>query len=122
MGISRDRITLYDVRVLPPDPAMIEDAVRHQRVVTVEDGTRHGGAGAFMVSAVRSRAQELRVTFPTTRILGVPRAYLQHHKADLLLSELGLDADGLAAAFSRALNDEPEFARPLPESPRPHYL
>jgi len=52
----------------------------------------------------------------------VPRAYLQHHKADLLLSELGLDADGLAAAFSRALNDEPEFARPLPESPRPHYL
>ncbi len=122
MGISRDRITLYDVRVLPPDPAMIDDAVRHQRVVTVEDGTRHGGAGAFMVSAVRSRAQELRVTFPTTRILGVPRAYLQHHKADLLLSELGLDADGLAAAFSRALNDEPEFARPLPESPRPHYL
>jgi len=52
------RITLYDVRVLPPDPAMIDDAVSHQRVMTIEDGTRHGGAGTLMVSAVRNRAQE----------------------------------------------------------------
>jgi hypothetical protein len=91
------------------------------RVVTVEDGTRHGGAGTFLVSAVRSRAQELRVPFPTTRILGVPRAYLEHHKPDALLAELGLDAAGLAAAFTRALKDDPEFLVTLPEAPKPTF-
>ncbi len=115
-------ITLYDVRVLPPDPDMIEDALGHDRVVTVEDGTRHGGAGALMVSSLRSRAQELGLPFPVTRILGVPRAYLQQHKPDQLLHELGLDDEGLAAAFARSLDDQPEFPRELPESPRPIYL
>jgi 1-deoxy-D-xylulose-5-phosphate synthase len=122
LGDDSTKVTLYDVRVLPPDPEMIDDALEHDRVITVEDGTRHGGAGALMVSALRSRAQELGRPFPVTRILGVPRAYLQHHKPDALLHELGLDDEGLSGAFSRSLRDEPEFARPLPEAPRPHYL
>jgi 1-deoxy-D-xylulose-5-phosphate synthase len=116
------RITLYDVRVLPPDPDMIDDALRHDRVITIEDGTRHGGAGTLMVSAVRSRAQELAHTFPTTRILGAPRAYLEHHSADGLLAEIGLDPSGIAGAIDRLLRDEAEFPRELPESPRPRFL
>ena len=122
LGDDARRVTLYDVRVLPPDPAMIDDAVGHDRVITVEDGTRHGGAGTLIVSALRGRAQDLGRPFPTTRILGTPRAYLEQHRPDLLLAELGLDPDGLAGAFTRLLNDQPEFARELPESPRPHYL
>jgi 1-deoxy-D-xylulose-5-phosphate synthase len=124
LGLLGDssRVTLYDVRVLPPDPDMIEDAVRHDRVITIEDGTRHGGAGTLMVSAVRSRAQELGLTFPTTRILGVPRAYLEHHSADALLAEIGLDPEGIAGAIERLLRDEAEFLRVLPESPHPHFL
>jgi 1-deoxy-D-xylulose-5-phosphate synthase len=121
MGEGASRVTLYDVRVLPPDSAMIDDALSHERVVTVEDGTRHGGAGTLMVSAIRSRAQDLARPFPTTRILGTPRAYLEQHRPDKLLAELGLDAEGLAAAFSRLLADQPEFAPALPESPRPRY-
>ena len=116
-----DRVTLYDVRVLPPDPDMIDDAVHHQRVITIEDGTRHGGAGTLMVSAVRLRAQELSRDFPTTRILGVPRAYLEHHQPDALLAEIGLDPAGIAGAITRLLHDQPEFAPVIPESPRPHY-
>ena len=119
MGGDASKVTLYDVRVLPPDPAMIDDALAHERVLTVEDGTRHGGAGTLMVSAIRSRAQDLGQPFPTTRILGTPRAYLEQHRPDKLLAELGLDAEGLAAAFSRLLADQPEFAPALPESPRP---
>ncbi len=112
-------ITLYDVRVLPPDPAMIDDALDHRRVITVEDGTRHGGAGTFMVSAVRERAQERGLPFPPTRILGVPRAYLRHDRPDNLLEDLGLNPGGLASAFTRMLRDEPEFPRRIPETPRP---
>lgn len=122
LGDESNKVTLYDVRVVPPDSDMIDIALNHDRVITVEDGTRHGGAGALMVSALRSRAQELGRPFPVTRILGVPRAYLQHHKPDALLHELGLDAEGLASAFMRSLHDEPEFARTLPEAPRPHFL
>ncbi|MHB1088449.1 MAG: 1-deoxy-D-xylulose-5-phosphate synthase [Acidimicrobiales bacterium] len=122
MGDDAAKVTLYDVRVLPPDPAMIDDALAHQRIITVEDGTRHGGAGTLMVSAIRNRAQELNLAFPTTRILGVPRAFLEHHRPDALLGEIGLDAEGLAGAFTRLLRNEPEFPRPLPEAPRPHYF
>ena len=116
------RVTLYDVRVLPPDAEMIDDAVRHERVITIEDGTRHGGAGALIVSAVRNRAQELGLPFPTTRILGVPRAYLEHHQPEALLAEIGLDAAGIAAAIERLVHDEAEFPRVVPESPRPRYF
>ena len=116
------RVTLYDVRVLPPDSEMIDDALRHERIITIEDATRHGGAGTLMVSAVRGRAQELGRTFPTTRILGVPRAYLEHHTADALLAEIGLDPAGIAGAIERLLHDQPEFPRPLPETPRPHFI
>ncbi len=121
MGEQASRVALYDVRVLPPDPEMIDVALEHDRIVTVEDGTRHGGAGTLMVSAVRQRAQELGRPFPTTRILGVPRAYLEHHRPDLLLAELGLDPAGLAGAFMRLLDDEPEYPRELPLAPRPRY-
>ncbi len=121
MGDEAKRVTLYDVRVLPPDATMIDDALAHERVMSVEDGTRHGGAGTLMVSALRSRAQDLARPFPTTRILGTPRAYLEQHRPDKLLAELGLDPEGLAAAFTRLLADQPEFAPALPESPRPNY-
>jgi 1-deoxy-D-xylulose-5-phosphate synthase len=121
MGVDRSRVTLYDVRVLPPDPEMIDDALSHERVITVEDGTRHGGAGTLMVSAIRNRAQELTLPFPSTRILGVPRAFLEHHRPDALLGELGLDPEGLANAFLRLLNDKSEYPRVLPESPQARF-
>ncbi len=122
LGESAKKVTLYDVRVLPPDPEMIHDAVNHQRVLTIEDGTRAGGAGSLMVSAVRSHAQEVGQLFPTTRILGVPRAYLEQNKPDLLLGELGLDAQGIAASIQRLLVGDPEFVGEIPESPRPNYF
>jgi 1-deoxy-D-xylulose-5-phosphate synthase len=121
LGEDAEKVTLYDVRVLPPDPAMIDDALTHERIMTVEDGTRHGGAGTLMVSAMRSRAQDLSRPFPTTRILGVPRAFLEHHRPDALLAEIGLDPEGLAGAFARLLADKPEFAPVLPEAPRGRY-
>ncbi|MGH9020991.1 MAG: transketolase C-terminal domain-containing protein [Acidimicrobiales bacterium] len=122
LGEDRSRVTLYDARVLPPDPEMIAAALEHERVITVEDGTRHGGAGTLMVSALRQLAQEHDRAFPTTRILGVPRAYLEHHRPDALLAELGLDPDGLAGAFARFLRGQPEFPRDIPESARPLFL
>lgn len=96
--------TVYDVRVVsPPDPAMLADAVRHQQIVTVEDGTRIGGAGAFLVDALRSTATEANLACPPSEVLGTPRTFLDHGRPDDILSALGLDPAGIAASALSAV-------------------
>ena len=122
MGDDASKVTLYDVRVLPPDPAMIDDALRPR--ARHDSRRRHPPRRRRDLDGLgdaQPRPGPRAQPFPTTRILGTPRAYLEQHRPDKLLAELGLDAEGLAAAFSRLLADQPEFAPALPESPRPNY-
>jgi 1-deoxy-D-xylulose-5-phosphate synthase len=94
--------TVWDVRVVRPlDPAMISDAGRHDLVVTVEDGIRVGGAGSLIVDAIADLLETRRS--PPVLTLGVPTSYIPHGKADVILSQLGLDAAGIAAATAKAL-------------------
>ncbi|MHB8680578.1 MAG: 1-deoxy-D-xylulose-5-phosphate synthase [Acidimicrobiales bacterium] len=98
--------TVWDVRVVsPPDPAMLADAAAHGLVVTVEDGVRVGGAGSFLVDAIR-RQPDLDGPMPPVRLLGVPRAYVPHGKPDAILVDLGLDGPGIADAVTEALTVE----------------
>jgi 1-deoxy-D-xylulose-5-phosphate synthase len=100
--------TVWDVRVVsPPDPEMLLDAASHGLVVTVEDGIRVGGAGTFLLDAMRSRHAPDR-PLPPVRILGVPRRYIAQGKPDLILAELGLDGPGIASTVTKALADERE--------------
>jgi 1-deoxy-D-xylulose-5-phosphate synthase len=100
--------TVWDVRVVsPPDRAMLGDAAAHGLVVTVEDGIRVGGAGTFLIDAMRS-LPGINHPLPPVRILGVPRSYIAHGKPDLILSELGLDGPGIASTVTAALVDERE--------------
>jgi 1-deoxy-D-xylulose-5-phosphate synthase len=100
--------TVWDVRVVsPPDRAMLGDAAAHGLVVTVEDGIRVGGAGTFLLDAMRS-LPGINHPLPPVRILGVPRSYIAHGKPDLILSELGLDGPGIASTVTAALADERE--------------
>ncbi|HLI24520.1 MAG TPA: 1-deoxy-D-xylulose-5-phosphate synthase [Acidimicrobiales bacterium] len=93
--------TLWDVRVVRPlDPAMIADAGHHRLVVTVEDGIRTGGAGAFMADAIADLDQG-RVGPPVLN-LGIPTAYIPHGSPDRILAQLGLDGPGIAAAITKA--------------------
>jgi 1-deoxy-D-xylulose-5-phosphate synthase len=95
-GIS---VTLWDARVVAPlDQSMIDDAVTHRAVVTVEDGLRDGGAGAAMRDAIVACRAGTSVS-----VLGIPTRYLAQGKPDVILAELGLDAEGIAAAAQRAL-------------------
>ena len=65
--------TVWDVRVVsPPDPAMLADAAAHGLVVTMEDGIRVGGAGTFLVDAMRGLT-EIDHPLPPVCVLGVPR-------------------------------------------------
>ena len=91
--------TVWDVRVVRPlDPDMIADAARHQLVVTIEDGVREGGAGAYIAQAVADLAQSEGRPAPPVLVLGTPTAYIPHGKPAAILAALGLDGPGIAAA------------------------
>jgi 1-deoxy-D-xylulose-5-phosphate synthase len=107
--------TVWDPRIIsPPDPELIAEAARAALVVTAEDGVAHGGAGAFLLEAIRARTDETGAPRPDTRVLGVPRGYLAQGRPDDLLAALGLDGPGVAAAVRAALDVRPGLraARP----------
>ncbi len=105
--------TVWDARVIsPPDVTMLDDAARHQLVVTAEDGVRHGGAGAFLLDAMAAQTEVAGLPAPATRVLGVPRQYLAQGKADDILASLGLDGAGIAESVRRVRLRVPVEPRP----------
>jgi 1-deoxy-D-xylulose-5-phosphate synthase len=89
--------TVYDVRsVRPADAAMLAAAARSPLVVTVENGFVSGGAGAELADRIAETVGAIGV--PPVLRLGVPTTYLPHGNAGRLLTDLGLDGAGIAAA------------------------
>ncbi len=106
LGASSVDVTVWDPRVVKPlDAEMLADAARHRLVVTIEDGLRDGGVGSAIADALRDLAP---TDGPSVRVLGVPSAYFHHEKPDVLLSRLGLDADGVVAEVSAWLRSAAE--------------
>jgi 1-deoxy-D-xylulose-5-phosphate synthase len=90
-------VSVWDPRVVKPlDPDMIADALQHRCVLTVEDGLREGGVGSAIADLVAASCTTAAA--PRVRVLGTPTAYIPHGKPDAILSELGLDGPGIAAA------------------------
>jgi 1-deoxy-D-xylulose-5-phosphate synthase len=99
LAVDGMRPTIWDVRVVRPlDPAMIADAARHALVVTVEDGVREGGAGAFVAQTIADLAAPPRRPTPPVLVLGTPTAYIPHGKPAAIHAQLGLDGPGIAAS------------------------
>jgi 1-deoxy-D-xylulose-5-phosphate synthase len=97
--------TVWDVRVVKPaDPAMLDDAARHDVVITVEDGVRHGGAGSYLTDLMVDRDASGRS--PRTLHLGTPDAFVAHGSAGQIHTDLGLDATGVAAAARKLLGQD----------------
>ena len=89
--------TVWDVRVVKPlDPEMLADALEHDLVVTVEDGVRVGGAGAFIRDALGPNS-------PPVLVLGLPSEFIAQAKPGSILARYGLDAAGIAASVRTAL-------------------
>ena len=104
--------TVWDVRVVKPlDPAMLASAVKHRVVVTAEDGVRRGGAGSAIESALSELARSSGLAVPSVVTVGIPDAYVRQGKADALMSEMGLDGPGLAAAALGALGSHHAMGR-----------
>lgn len=98
-------VTLWDPRIVqPPDPEMIDDAARHEVVVTIEDGLVEGGVGARMATLISEAAARSDAEHPPWVLnLGLPRDFVTHGAPEQLLAEAGLDADGIVAAVTSRL-------------------
>jgi len=85
--------------VKPLDEAMVRDiAARHELLVTVEENSIMGGAGAA-VSEFLARENLLKPVLH----LGLPDTYVEHAKPAQMLAECGLDEAGIEAAVARRL-------------------
>lgn len=79
----------------PLDVGLIERALRECGfVLTVEEGCLMGGFG----SAVLEAASDLGLDASRIRRLGLPDRFIEHGERAELLADLGLDAEGIAAA------------------------
>jgi 1-deoxy-D-xylulose-5-phosphate synthase len=93
-------VAVLDARVLSPlDVAAVDAACEMGRVLTVEEGTTHGGLG----SAVLERAAHTGRR-PRVRLLGLPDAFVRHGDARAQRQALGLDAAGIADALRALLS------------------
>jgi len=91
--------TVWDPRCIQPlDEVMLNDAARHGRVVTIEDGYREGGFGTGVLDDLSERAPDVRVS-----VLGVPVEHHPHGAVDDLLKSFGLDGPGVASAVRSRL-------------------
>jgi 1-deoxy-D-xylulose-5-phosphate synthase len=89
-------VTVWDVRSCwPLDDAMLADAARHERIVTIEDGLRAGGVGMSIADRLRILAPSVVVD-----VLGLPTEFIAQANADRILARYGLDADGIVAAVT----------------------
>ncbi len=83
----------------PLDPLMLCDALRHQVVITVEDGVVAGGVGARSPPPCGRRPNA--GPLPTIVSCGLPLAYFPQGKADDILAGLGLDGPAWPSGRSR---------------------
>ncbi len=89
-------VTVANMRWAKPldTDLLFELAKEHTALVTVEEGVLMGGAG----SAVLEALQDAGITIPVLR-LGIPDEFTVHGDPVKILSQLGLDAQGIEASI-----------------------
>ena len=85
----------------PYDRDVLTDvAERHQRVITIEEGSVINGFGAYMTRELSALAPEHTIE---VRCLGLPDRFIEHGGRGVLLADLGLDAEGIATETRRMI-------------------
>ena len=90
---------VVDMRwVKPIDADAVAAAARTKLIVTVEEGVIQGGAGSAVLESLCAQGKAAPVLQ-----LGIPDVFVGQGKVDLLLRDLGLDAEGIAASILKRL-------------------
>ena len=85
----------YDVRFLKPlDEKMLHEVFKNfKNIITVEDGVIAGGFGSAVLEFMADHRYSATVV-----LLGIPYRFVEHGDRNLLIHELGYDAQAIAAA------------------------
>lgn len=95
-GIS---VRVVDMRwVKPLDVQAIAEAAKTKAVVTVEDGVATGGAGEGVAEVLALQGSQVPLA-----VLGLPDDFVAQGKVDQLFSDIGVDAEGIAATLKSLL-------------------
>jgi 1-deoxy-D-xylulose-5-phosphate synthase len=97
-------VSIWDPRVVvPADPAMLHHASQHPVVLTIEDGMRDGGVGSMFVDGIQQicLAEGRSPVMPI--VLGTPRSFIAQGKPGQILSEIGLDVNGVVDRIAKAV-------------------
>ena len=90
---------VVDMRwVKPLDEAAIARAAQTKLIVTIENGSRVGGAGEGVLQILAQQGVSV-----SAKLLGLPDEFVVHGKTDRLFAEMGLDAQGIAETVLNAL-------------------
>ncbi|MBF0421422.1 MAG: 1-deoxy-D-xylulose-5-phosphate synthase [Magnetococcales bacterium] len=96
------RVGVYDLRFLKPlDVSMLRQAAAAPLLLTVEENTVRGGAGAAVLEFLAADGALDRGI--KVRNLGVPDAIIPHGASQPLRHEFHLDGEGIAAAIRASL-------------------
>ena len=95
--------TVANMRYVKPlDEALVLSlAAGHDRLVTVEENARIGGAGAAVLECLAAHNVLRRVL-----VHGIPDRPIPHGSRNDMLRDAGLDRAGILAAIQRFVNDE----------------
>ena len=85
----------------PYDRDVLTDvAERHRRVIMIEEGAVINGFGAYMTRELSALALEHKIE---VRCMGLPDRFIEHGAREVLLHDLGLDAEGIATEARRMM-------------------
>jgi 1-deoxy-D-xylulose-5-phosphate synthase len=88
--------TVANMRFVKPidESLIVELAGSHDFLVTVEENTVHGGAGAAVAEVLAARGVQAPLL-----MLGLPDRFVDQGDPAVLLKHCGLDADGIAQSI-----------------------
>jgi 1-deoxy-D-xylulose-5-phosphate synthase len=94
--------TVANMRFVKPlDLELIRQlAAGHALLVTVEENTVQGGAGAAVMEALQGMKSGVR-----TLCLGLPDEFIEHGVHETMLAECGLNSEGIVAAIEATLTE-----------------
>lgn len=94
--------TVANMRFVKPldEELIVELAQDHELLVTVEENTVLGGAGAGVAELLAAKGIATAILN-----LGLPDRFVEHAKPDEMLSECGLDKEGILASIEQRLNN-----------------
>ena len=98
-------VTVVDPRwVKPVNPALLDLAARHRRVVVLEDNGVTGGCGAVLLQTLNAAG----VTTPV-RLHGIPQEFLGHARRAAILERIGLTPQAVARGIVESHSaDQPD--------------